>query len=432
MLNRRLLWPLILALLPGCGQANKLVSPPPPVVTVALPIERPVTDTIEFIGSTEPTRTVILRAEVKGYLEQILFKDGADVKAGDELFLLEQAPYQLALDAAKAAKQKADATLELAESQYRRMAPLVKTGVVTQEDLDVQAAQVATSKADVAAAQAAERTAAHDLSYTHIKAPFAGRVGRHLVEKGELVKAEETPLADIQCIDPIYARFDVSENDYLRFSEMLRKNQLPDPDRDPPVLRLRVANQEGFPHVGKLDFRDQRVTQSTGTTMRRAIFPNPGLQLLPGMFVQLQASVGGPTPRVLVEERAVCTDQRGDYLLVVNDKNIVENRPVRLGSHVDTLRVIEEGVTTKDWVVVNGLQRARPGAQVTPEMAVMGATEAKKTSNVKKVDSTKKADEKKAPEKPKPAPPAKANPDEAKSKSELKVDSAKAKEEQKK
>ncbi len=373
MPQRRTIWLIIFAHLVGCRQANQLVVPPPPQVTVAQPVERQVNDTIEFVATTQPTQAVELRSQVKGYLEKILFEDGSNVKTGDLLFVIEQAPYQLALDAANAALQKAAANQSLAESQYRRMEPLLKNGVVTQEELDVQAAQVATSKADVAAAQTAVGTAELNLSYTQIHAPINGRIGQHMVDIGNLVQAQETLLANIQRIDPIYAQFDLSENDLLRFMEMLRKHELPDPEKTPPTLHLGLPNEQGFPHEGKLDYRDLKIDPSTGTARRRGIFPNPGWQLIPGMFVKVAASIGSPLPRLLVEERAIGTDQRGDYLLVVNDKNVVEYRTVRLGIHVGDLRVIEVGVTKNDWIVVNGLQRARPGATVTPERTKMTA-----------------------------------------------------------
>jgi RND family efflux transporter MFP subunit len=330
---------------------------------------RDVADTIEFVGTTAPTQTVDLRARVNGYLEKVFFEDGANVQAGQELFRIEQAPYQTSLDAARAALQRAVASLALAQSQYRRMEPLLASNVVTQEELDVQAAQVETSKADVAAAEAAVRQAELNLNYTRIVAPISGRIGRHMVDIGNLVQAEQTQLAVIQAIDPIYVYFDVSETDLLHFMAMLRNNELPDPDKNPPELRLGLPNEEGFPHVGHLDFRELGVNAETGTARRRGIFPNPGWQLIPGMFVRVQASIGSPKPRLLVDERAIGSDQRGDYLLVVNEKNVVEYRPVRLGIKSGTMRVAESGITVNDWVVVNGLQRARPGAQVKPEPA---------------------------------------------------------------
>jgi RND family efflux transporter MFP subunit len=360
---------IFLAILAGCRKPNQLVTPPPPIVTVAHPIEKNVADSIEFVGTTEPTQVVVLRARVNGYLEKILFKDGSDVESGQELFLIEQAPYQSALDAAKAALQKAVASLGLARSQYRRMEPLLKDGVVTQEELDVQKAQVATSEADVAAAQAAVRKAELDLGYTKITAPISGRIARHMVDVGNLVRAEDTELAIIRVIDPIYAIFDVSENDLLRFMAMRRNDELPDPDKNPPIIRLGLANEDGFPHVGRLDYREMILGSQTGTARRRAIFPNSDWQLIPGMQVRIHADIGAPKPRLLIDERAIGSDQRGDFLLVVNDKNTVEYRPVRLGIHVGTKRVIESGVAANDRVIVNGLQRARAGATVNPQPA---------------------------------------------------------------
>ena len=185
--------------------------------------------------------------------------------------------------------------------------------MVTQEELDVQAAQVATSNADVEAAEAAVRKAELDLGYTRVTAPISGRMGRHMVDVGNLVRAEETQLAIIRVIDPIYVRFEVSENDLLRFMAMLRNNELPDPNEKPPTLFLGLANEEGFPHEGRLDYREMVVDSQTGTARRRAIFPNPGWQLIPGMSVRIEAAVGEPKPRLLIDERAIGSDQRGDY-----------------------------------------------------------------------------------------------------------------------
>src|SRR5262249_46386131 len=154
---------------------------------------------------------------------------------------------------------------------------------------------------------------------------------------GNLVRAEETQLAIIRVIDPIYAIFDVSENDLLRFRAMARNGELPDPDDKPPVLRLALGNEEGFPHEGRLDYREMVVTSETGTARRRAIFPNPGWQLMPGMQVRIQADVGEPKPKLLIDERAIGSDQRGDFVLVVNDKDVVEYMPVKLGIHVGNM-----------------------------------------------------------------------------------------------
>lgn len=363
---------LIALPLAGCGTKNEFVAPPPPTVTVAQPVEKPVADSIEFVAHTEATATVELRARVNGYLEEIRFEDGANVKKGDVLFVIRQEPFQVALDAATAELQRAEAELELAESELRRIEPLIPQQAVTQAEFDKQAALVKTSAANVALAKTVVRRAEIDLGYTEVRAPISGRIGRHMIDVGNLVQEEVTPLATIQSIDPIYAYFDLNELDLLRFMEMLRKHELPDPGVTPPVLFLGLANEQGFPHEGRLDFRALGVDPATGTTQRRGIFPNPNGALVPGLFARIFAPIGQPVPRLLIEDRAIGTDQRGEFVLVVNDKNVVEYRPVRLGITDGPLRVVEEGIGPQDWVIVNGIQRARPGITVNPQHALEG------------------------------------------------------------
>lgn len=353
--------------LSGCGSRNQFIPPPPPEVTVAHPTTDEVVDSIEFTGTTRATATVNLRARVNGYLEQIKFEDGQAVNEGDLLFVIEQAPFEVALASAKSTLQKAQAALQLAETNHARTAELFQRKVVTQQDLDVQKANLASAQADVAAAQAQVRQAELNLQYTEIHAPITGRIGRHLVDKGNLIQAEQTQLAVIESIDPIQAYFNVSEPDLLRFMEMLRENKLPDPEKHPPVLYLQLANETGFPHEGHLDYRELGVDPATGTILRRAVFPNPDHALIPGLFVRLRVPIGEPQPKLLVEERALGADQRGQYVLVVNDENVVEYRPVKTGIAVGDRRVIQDGIDKDDWIVVNGLQRARPGSKVSPQ-----------------------------------------------------------------
>ncbi|MGH7201800.1 MAG: efflux RND transporter periplasmic adaptor subunit [Planctomycetaceae bacterium] len=376
--------PLMLGGLIGCQRQNEFVPPPPPEVTVARPVEREVVDTIEFTGTTRSTATVSLRARVNGYLERIAFEDGATVQKGDLLFVIEQAPFETALQAAQAELQKAQATLKLADANLARVTELHRRNVATPSQLDIQKAEQATAAAEVAAAEAAVKQAELDLGYTEIRAPISGRIGRHLVDVGNLIQAEETQLATIESVDPIHVYFHVSERDLLRFMEMVREDQLPDPEKQPPVLNMGLANETGFPHQGHLDYRELGVDPGTGTVLRRGVFPNPDHVLIPGLFVRISAPVGRPEPRLLVEERAIGSDQRGDYLLVVNEKGVVEYRPVELGIAVGGLRVVRDGVSEDDWIVTNGLQRARPGTTVNPQRAgeAVAESDAKPPSGV--------------------------------------------------
>lgn len=355
--------------LPGCGQRNQFIPPPPPKVTVAKVTQKPVADYIDFTGTTRATATVELRARVRGYLEKIAFTDGSNVKKGDLLFVIEQAPLKVALDQARAEAKKAEAALQLATAEFERATELWQRKAISKADYDARSAEHGSAVASVDATKAAVDQAQLNYNYSEIRAPIDGRIGRHLVDLGNLVDAEMTPLAKIESIDPIYAHFNVSERDLLRLMSMRRENQLPDPDKYPPEVRLGLANEKGFPHIGKLDYRELGIDPKTGTALRRIILPNADGLLIPGMFVRLRAQLGNPTPRLVVPDVAIATDQRGDYVLAVNDKNIVEYRPVKLGISDGGLRVIEEGVSLADRVIINGLQRARPNAPVDPEEA---------------------------------------------------------------
>ena len=360
---------LIALVVTGCEKGNQFVPPPPPEVTVATPVSREVVDTIEFTGTTRATAKVDLKARISGYLQKIEFEDGQLVKKGDLLFVIEPAPFEAELQSAKAHLQKAEAALQLAKTNLVRVESLYRRNVATQQEYDIQVAERAGAEAEVAVAESAVTQAKLQLSYTKVLAPIGGRIGRHLVDLGNLVQSEVTSLATIESIDPIHAYFYLSEGELLTFMEMLRENKLPDPETTPPTLNLGLANETGFPHVGHLDYRELSVDSDTGTVMRRGVFENEDNLLIPGMFVRIRAELGEPAKKLLVEERAISSDQRGDYLLVVKDDNTVEYRTVRLGIAQDGMRVVEEGLKAEDRVVVNGLQRARPGTEVNPQLS---------------------------------------------------------------
>lgn len=351
----------------GCQPTNEFKAPPPPKVTVAKPVERPVVAEMQFTGTTRATAAVDLRSRVNGYLERVEFTDGTMVQEGDLLFVIEQAPYRTALAQARAERQKAEAALQLAEVQASRTEQLLRRNAASQQELDVQRAELETAKANVAAAEAAVEHAQLQLTYTEIHAPITGRIGRRMIDPGNLVQAEQTLLATIESVDPVYAEFYVSESDLIRLTEMERQEELPDPRETPPKLLLQLGSNDEKAFPGQLDFQATSVDPGTGTILRRGIFDNPSGELIPGMFVRIRAPLGEPKAKLTVEERALGADQRGDYLLVVGKDNSVEYRPVTLGVAKEGWRVVESGIEANDWIVVNGLQRARPGTTVDPE-----------------------------------------------------------------
>ncbi len=366
-----------LGLLPGCGERNQYVEPPPPGVTVSKPLQMDVVDYLEFTGTTQSVDTVDIRARVQGFLQNVFFKDGANVNKDDLLYIIDPRTYQAAVDKARADLDNRRAQLEKTEIEYQRNVRLYKENAASQRDLDNSKANRDSAKAAVAAATAALEEAQINLGYTTIRAPIEGRIGRSLVDVGNLVGAGEyTLLATIKDYDPIYAFFTISERELLRIMKMQREEGKIKDEYRPELIpvELGLSNESGYPHKGTLDFADLGVDPSTGTILMRGIFPNPDpYVLLPGLFVRLRLPIGLVRDALLVTDRALGADQQGKYLLVVNQDHVVEYRPVKTGPLVNGMRVIEEGLKADEWVVVNGIQRARPGAKVNPIQAEQGA-----------------------------------------------------------
>jgi RND family efflux transporter MFP subunit len=365
---------LAMLCLAGCTQPNDYVAPPPPQVTVALPIERPVQEYFITTGQTQAAATVELRAMVEGYLEEVKFEDGDVVEEDQLLFVIEKEPFEIAVRTAQADLDKAEAQLALADQQLTRATALAAEEATPVSNLDIRQAEHAAAVADVEAAQAALADAELNRDYTEIRAPFAGRIGRHLVDKGNLVQAEITLLATIEAVDPMHAYFAVSDSDLLRFRELQRSGKM-ELDAEQIPIELALGDRGEFEFEGRLDFREFGIQSTTGTTMFRARFDNPSAGLIPGMFVRVRMKVGEPAPMLLVDERALAADQRGEYLTVVNADNVVMHRVVELGDRQGSLRAIRAGLRADDWVVVNGLQRARPGVTVVPDRKVLEVDE---------------------------------------------------------
>ena len=371
---------LIGILIGGCESPNEYVPPPPPAVTVSQPVQRAVTDYLEFTGTTQAAQLVEIRARVQGFLQSVHFDSGTDVEKGDLLYVIDPRPFQAQLDKAQAELSRKQAAFERAQANYQRTETLYQQQAAPEVEFVEAKAARDTAQADVAAAQAVLEEVSLNLSFTRIHAPIRGRVGRNLVSEGNLVGAgERTHLTTVVQYDPIWAYFSLDERNLL--SLMKRNREQPNQGgREQQDIHLGLANEAGYPHQGRLDFADLGVDPKTGTFLLRARFPNPAPHvILPGMFVRVRAPVAEREAALLMSERALGTDQSGHYVLVVNEQNVVEYRPVKIGARVDRMRVIEEGLQPNDWVVVKGLLRARPGAAVTPsrqEMNVPATTAA--------------------------------------------------------
>ena len=353
----------------GCQPANEYAPPPPPEVTVERPVERPVTEYIEVTGTTQACERVELQARVNGYLQSIEFEDGDDVKEGELLFVIEPEPFEVALAGAEAELKKAETSLKLAEVEVRRIAELLRRQATTPQDVDVEVAKRDTAVADVASAESAVAAAKLQLAYTKVEAPITGRIGRHLVDIGNLIRAEQTTLAAIESIDPIDVYATLSEGQVLKLTRLRQERVIPEYGDAPILLEMALGDEEGFPHEGQLDFAELGVDPETGTTIRRGIFPNPDRTIVPGLYARVRGAIGDAKPKFLVPDRALGSDQRGRFLLIVGEGDKVEYRPVVPGIRMGELRVIEKGVGPEDRVIVNGLLRARPGAVVNPSMA---------------------------------------------------------------
>lgn len=353
----------------GCGQENAYVAPPPPKVAVSQPLRETFTETLEFTGNTAATDTVELRARVSGYLDKVLFRDGQQVKKGDLLFVIEQAPYELAMRQAQGELARAEAQRAEATATAQRVLQAARTGAVSRQQADEAVARQQMAEAQVFTFKAALDKAKVDLSYTEVRAPFDGRLGRRLKDPGNLVGAgEDTVITDINRIDPIYVYFSINELDLLRLLGDRPRHQAAREAQDQRNQRLfmALANEDDYPTEGTFDFAAITLDSTTGTLLLRGVFANGDGRILPGLFARIRAPIREIADALLVPERALGVDQGGRYVLVVKDDAEVEQRPVQVGGKRGDWRMIEKGLSANDKIIVDGIQRARPGAKVDP------------------------------------------------------------------
>jgi RND family efflux transporter MFP subunit len=362
------------AVLSACArnEAATNAAPPAPQVTVAQVLSKPVTEFDDFTGRFEAIDRVEIRPRVTGYISSVNFTEGSEVKKGDVLFVIDQRPYAAELKHAQAQLAQARSQLSLAKSEKARAVNLLAQHAISQEDFDTRASGNEQSEANVELAQAALDTAELNMSFTKVTAPINGRISRANVTLGNLVANGQTLLTTLVSLDPIYVRFDGDEQAYLRYQKVAKDRAAAGEKGSPSPVLVGLADEAGFPHAGVMVFLDNEVDPQTGTIRTRAKLDNHDRAFTPGLFARVRLMGDKKYDALLINDSAIGTDQTVRYVLVVGADNKVEYRPVKLGPVIDGLRVVREGLKPNDTIVVNGLQRVRPGSPVTPQRVAMG------------------------------------------------------------
>lgn len=363
---------VVLVQLAGCTRgetATPVTAAPAPSISVATVVSRQISDFDEFTGRFEAVERVEIRPRVTGYISSVNFAQGREVRRGEVLFVIDPRPYEADLKHARALLEQARSQLNLAVSEQDRANRLLSAHAISREELESRESALEQAHANVAGAQAAVDTAALNLSFTRVTAPFTGVVSRAEITAGNFVTSGQTLLTTVVSVDPIYVSFQGDEQGFLNFMNYARKAG--DAEASHPVF-VGLANEEGYPHQGAIAFVDNEIDATTGTVRVRGRLENPNREFTPGMFARVKV-VGAKTfPALLVNESAVGTDQGLQYVLRVGSDNTIEYRQVKLGPVVDGLRVVREGLNVGDTIVVNGLQHVRPGMTITPQRVAMG------------------------------------------------------------
>jgi len=360
----------------GCGEKPAqpaAAAPPPPPVTVAPPVKRTVTDWDEFTGRFQAVEEVQVRARVGGAVTNVEFRDGAIVHAGDLLYVIDARPFEAVAEQADGQLSDARAKAELAKRELDRALTLNQTQAVSDSIVDQRRQALQAAKAAEMQAEGALKAAKLNIEFSHVLAPITGRVSRHLVSVGNLVQGSDnggsTLLTSIVSLDPIHVYFDMDEATYQRNNRLYFEGKRPSSRETPNPVQITLVGETKPSHDGKMDFLDNRLDVSTGTLRSRALVPNKDLSILPGQFGRVRLIASAPYEALLVPDTAVATDQSRKIVFVVKDDDTVDARAVVLGPLDDGLRVIREGLKAEDRVIVDGIQRARVGAKVSPHPA---------------------------------------------------------------
>jgi multidrug efflux system membrane fusion protein len=362
----------IAALIAGCSDATgkaaeaQTQAQAGPPVSAAVVVEKQVAETQEFSGRLEAIEHVDIRPRVSGFITAVNFKPGATVKKGDVLFVIDPRPFQAEAERADAAAKAARAKAELAKLELTRAERLLADKAIAQREYDASASAQKELEANARAAQAQYETAKLNVAYTRVVSPIDGRVSKAEITLGNLVDASSV-LTSVVSVERIYASFDGDEDTYLRVRSQAHSGQ-------PVTVRVGLANEEGFPHEGKLEFVDNQLDTRAGSVRMRATFANKDDVMAPGLFARVQIGGGSEKPALLISDRAVGTDQSRKFVFVVSPDGKAEYREVKLGPVVDGLRVVKAGLKPGEKIVVNGLQRVRPGSPITAQTVPMVAS----------------------------------------------------------
>ncbi|HEY7752689.1 MAG TPA: efflux RND transporter periplasmic adaptor subunit [Steroidobacteraceae bacterium] len=352
--------------LAACGGGDQQQFPPPDV-SVATVVQKSVTEWDDYSGHIEAIESAEIRPRVSGHLRRVHYREGGLVEKGALLFTIDDREYAAAAEAARADAARAEARVALAKQELARAEQLIAARAVSQGELDARRMEAQQADADLLAAKARQAQAALDLGFTRVTAPFAGRAGGALVKPGNVVNANQTLLTTLVSVDPVYVTFTGDERAYLRYQELAR-NGTRESSRDAanPVL-VGLANEDGFPHEGKMDFVDNALDPQSGTIRARAVLPNPDGVFTPGLFARVRLLGASQADALLIHEQAVLTDQDRRYVYILGEGNIAARRDVTLGPHVEGLRVVQSGLRPGDKVIVNGMRKIFfPGQPVNP------------------------------------------------------------------
>jgi multidrug efflux system membrane fusion protein len=362
---------LIAVVIAGCGSkaAGNAGAPPPPEVSVATVLTKQVRQWDDFTGRVAAVETVELRPRVSGYVQRVAYKEGQEVRKGDLLFVIDQRPYRAALDRALADLERARSEARLARMQDVRAQQLIEAKAISREEFETRKAATAQGNAGVRAAEAAVATARLDLQFTDVRSPIDGRAGRALVTDGNLAQADTTVLTTVVSQDPIFVYFESDEQTFLRYAALARNGQRADSHN--PV-RVGLAGEVGYPHTGVVDVVANQGDPNTGTIRARAVLRNADRVFTPGLFARVQIEGSAEFKAMLVDDKAVITDQDRKYVYVLGPHDTAVRKDIVTGREIDGLRVVTSGLAAKDKVIVNGVQKVFfPGMPVTPKTIAM-------------------------------------------------------------